>query len=655
MHQPTAHAALVGLAILRVDHDHSGRDYLDNLVPLIRSCLAEQGEDIVTLPSVQAGLRDQFGLEIPQVVLRTLLQRMKQNGFLHIEHHTYRINRKTIADPTFKERRERLGDAYAIVVAALRRYARENHAVDWTDDVAESHLLSFLSQHDDGILASTALGITLPSTGKEAQAAYVVGSFVQWAAQQGQSLFESLIAVVEGHLLACAVYLTDVERVEKRLEKTRVFLDTRVILSLLGYLGEAQQEPVAECAALVAKSGGQLCIFPHTIDEVAGVLLACAHRLRQRASATGASDVLEYFIEKGSSPTSVELLASRIDAVVQARGILLIPATSVSRDIGIDESTLETHLATRIRYNHKSRNALLHDLACVMSVAADRAGRSFASLHRVPSLFVTKNSSLASVVRSLHEHDADVGRAPLVITDHMLGSILWMQNPSVAPDLPRARLLADAYAAIRPSEELMQKYLKAIAEERDRGALTPEDYALLRYSTGTRRTLMQLTQGDDEAFSEGTVRGVLDAAIHAVTRADRERIAELEATREREAQTAFSVVADVTKKLGDAEARFVKESEERERERSKRDRLASRIATGIVVLIAIALWSVLIAAQLLDAGWLPEAMKRSAFLSSLPTVAFILTGLLAAPTKARDFVERTAHRRIKNAILSIGE
>ncbi|MEE8513014.1 MAG: hypothetical protein V3S36_10260, partial [Acidiferrobacterales bacterium] len=81
------------------------------------------------------------------------------------------------------------------------------------------------------------------------------------------------------------------------------------------------------------------------------------------------------------------------------------------------------------------------------------------------------------------------------MTDHALTTLLWLKKPLSAPDLPRRRLIADYFAALRPDERFWKSYLAEIDKlERD-GQLSHDDYFALRHSLEAKQALMDLTRG----------------------------------------------------------------------------------------------------------------------------------------------------------------
>jgi hypothetical protein len=96
--------------------------------------------------------------------------------------------------------------------------------------------------------------------------------------------------------------------------------------------------------------------------------------------------------------------------------------------------------------------------------------------------------------------------------DHVFTTIIWMKSVKKRPSLPREQLVASCFAATNPSIELWGKYTREINRLSERGDITKDDYAVLAYSLEARRTLMDQTQGDENAIIEGTVADVLEEA-----------------------------------------------------------------------------------------------------------------------------------------------
>jgi hypothetical protein len=190
------------------------------------------------------------------------------------------------------------------------------------------------------------------------------------------------------------------------------------------------------------------------------------------------------------------------------------------------------------------------------------------------AIFVTSNFQLATTARRFFQPEAPEGSVALCVTDYSLGNLLWLKNPTKAPDLPAKLLIADAFAAIQPPDGLWKRYLAEIARLEESGRISADEYFALRHTLVAKRTLMDLTAGDPSAFTEGTVAEVLKVAKESL-RADLQNELEVERRRRESAESTASQLEE-------------RETVRRERIAARADSLAkwiSRAACGLLLLL----------------------------------------------------------------------
>ncbi len=64
-------STLSSLAILKVNWDQLGHDYLQNFVPLVAECIRRGSDEVVALPELRAQLAEDFGLELGESPVRS--------------------------------------------------------------------------------------------------------------------------------------------------------------------------------------------------------------------------------------------------------------------------------------------------------------------------------------------------------------------------------------------------------------------------------------------------------------------------------------------------------------------------------------------------------------------------------------------------------
>ena len=100
---------------------------------------------------------------------------------------------------------------------------------------------------------------------------------------------------------------------------------------------------------------------------------------------------------------------------------------------------------------------------------------------------------------------------PVAITEDDFTTLLWLRQSLDAPDLPRQRLLADAYAALEPGR-VWTKFLDEIEKLRAQNELSEDDYVFFRYSLDAKNALMQETLGEASRMSSAVVHKVVKRA-----------------------------------------------------------------------------------------------------------------------------------------------
>ena len=211
-------SSLTSLAILKVNWDRRGKDYIENFVPFIVECARIQPELIITLSETQSQVLDTFGLKLPQNALKLIIQRAVKRNYFRRENRAVLKVQEKCDTLNFNETRDGVEQTFNAVVAQLVQYANETHQKSWEENHAEDALAAFFGESSLGLI------FDLVDVGKNYQRRipgdrYIVGTFVDRARETDPQLLENLVLLARGSLLANAMYLPDPGRIEKRFRK----------------------------------------------------------------------------------------------------------------------------------------------------------------------------------------------------------------------------------------------------------------------------------------------------------------------------------------------------------------------------------------------------------------------------------------------------
>ena len=138
--------ALTSLAILKANWDR-GQDYIENFVPFIAQALVQRPHAEVSLPMLQEIVRQEFGLNIPQGPLKTILRRAARRNYVKHSQHVYIRNDKKCQELDFNKTQETVLRQHNNLIAKLMEFLKVYYDLHWSNKQAEEALLECLARH----------------------------------------------------------------------------------------------------------------------------------------------------------------------------------------------------------------------------------------------------------------------------------------------------------------------------------------------------------------------------------------------------------------------------------------------------------------------------------------------------------------------------
>ncbi len=638
-----AERTLTSLALLQVNWDRTQQDYIDNLVPFVAEALRQMPQEIVGLTELTAAVREIFGLHLQPGPLKTILKRCVRKGFVTIQGRAYVREAEALTSLTILHDRELVLRQQGALIQGLSTFAGSRYGTSWSEESSWNALLEYVREDPVTLLAEALEQQPIPPPSLHVPyARLIVGSFVEHLRLRDPNGYFYFCNLVKGSMLSSVLLYPDLAKVSRRFDRTAVFFDTKLLQQALELEGKEVAEPLLNVLKLLRAEGAELRCFEHTVDELRSNLHSLADELRLgNRDSRRPSEMFEHFVVSQRSPSDVELIVARIED--RLRGLHIIPTQRPEPIVALtlDETRLADVLQDTVRY--KSERARQHDLDAITAVHRLRDGRTPQNLESSRAIFLTNNNSLAAASAHFFRREYPHMRLPVphCMTDHLLATLVWLKQPSLVPELPQNRLVADVYAAINPPDEIWRAYLLKIAQHRERGEVSEGDYHLLRHDITAKRELMHLTLGEPEAFVDATVPQVL-ARARALVRADLED--ELQLKNQEIAQTLLQRVAAENRALAEKNSREASEAKatqdikaQEERQREQLALVARRIARGTritlfilgAIPLVLAVWSTIPADFPPPPSWLqlPQiATAASLLLLFVLTVSGLLEG-----------------------------
>ena len=509
---------LTSLAILKVNIDQ-GSDYLDYLRPFVLQILVDHNRSAISIHEVSRSIREQFGLEVPQRTVEIVLKRISRRHAIKKSGHIYSIT-GDIPNPQIPTKQANAQRHINSILHGLREFSQQTTAPIESDQDAIDSMCSFLAEFDITCIRAYLRGTAIPTIEKSPNSTIVlVSSYIQHIQRNDPERFDSFMVLVQGHMLANALLCPDLKTAPKSYKGVTFYMDTPILVRRLGAEGRIRQVAIRELIALLKQLDGVVATFSHSHQELKNVLRGAAHYLD---SHEGRGEIIYEARRRGTTRSDLLLLAETTDDKLTKAGIEVHETPEYIEQFQIDETAFEEVLMDEVNY-HNSR-AREYDINSVRSIYVIRGDKIAPTVEKARAIFVTSNLSFANAAWDYghdHESSQDVSS---VIDDFTLANTAWLKAPIGAPRIPTTQLLAFSYAALKPSNELMVRYLKEIDRLESQGNISVRDHQLLRSSPLILDDIMEQTLGDVDSLTDETIYETLERISAEIKQEESEKL-----------------------------------------------------------------------------------------------------------------------------------
>lgn len=515
--------------MLNVNWQVSRRSHFDNFVDFVVEALLRGRARNYSAADATRLVEEHFGFHIPESVVASVMGRAVKLGRLSrsADGRVSPIAGKRTAGAA--ETRALLEREQARLAASIAETAGSEFQLVWTRQDATDALLAYVARYARRLLRGALDGTgEIPITATTPSLAEVViATWLRNVSEQEPELFGYFVNVVKGSILADATFSGHAGQAEEPFRDTTLFLDTPIILALLGRKGSEYQTAVTQVLDQCKKYKAEIACFEITVQEVRSILYggtegASAHPEVRSLEGAPVIGQLSDFTE-----SDVLELAANLEARLASLGVSVEKVPEVDEHSAIGLRQLEDELEKKVQYNSKA-SPQIHDADATAAVHYWRRGRRSDHLERAGAVFVTSNSRVARVVENWPDFGAHHSY-PVAITLWKLGSILWVKDPLKSPDMPKSRVIVDCLSVLAPDRALLEAYLDEADRLSQRGEISSSQVAVMRYSQVARETLVR-SVSKRGGFAPDSAKEALSAA-ESTLRGDDQRQIEMLAAR----------------------------------------------------------------------------------------------------------------------------
>jgi|GEM_PF-2186830 len=506
---------LVSVAYLKVLWDKKRETQLDLYIPFLVEffkkrnvrLIKETGEDINRLCSE---FKDEFGFDIPYIPMMSILNRAKRKGIIEKKEHQFHVREDKLSDFNFdtKEVEDDIENLVRILKEKIEQVFPDS---DISEDLIKNSLLKYLSIFDYQLLVLPLSGETVklekndPNLFKLAKA---LNSLYE-THHKGWDLF---IKVLYGYFISKIILhnVHNVDLLRTKYKGLKVYLDTRIVLRVLGGEGELIQKIYVDFLSELTKAGAELCIFTHTYEEIREILEGCYKWIENpNYDPSKASITLRHFKERGLKQSDIQLILSNLEHDFNKYGIKIdYPPSSTHDQLKIDEERLKEIIIEVYSDNpyfnqDEKMQAIERDIKSISLIYRLRGRALFNNLKDAKYIFVTCNVGLNySVYRFHNEEYAGKGFSiPPCVMDTFIGTLIWLNRPIESKSDLILPVISYNLAILQPSKDFLESWMFEINKLKEKGEITDEQYILLRDHQLARELLEEKTLGDPEQIT----------------------------------------------------------------------------------------------------------------------------------------------------------
>ena len=521
---------LISSAMLTALCETRESDNLSLLEPFVRTSIARSTElnSKIDKALVISHLQDDFAFsDVPVAVLDKVLLRMEKKNDRTIRRTSTNENEfillKDLSSErlTFESLQSRAQDELNCVLDALLDWfetgspklkATRDKLIVWLGSFFESRGVDILFQFDELKGATT--------TNTDA-INYQIGRFIIDTKEHNSTLFDKIVHIAQGMMLVSAIYIDTKPATkfltQRAMSDVAVFFDTTLLLYAMGYKTESQENATGALFDLLAKSGAKLYVFPQHLREIKDILYAFKWRDGYDKAPFQTLERLEQ--NHWTSPeidSEIQFLETRLQeklGVSVYNGNHYIDENGHLREGAhayIDIDGLSEHIKKRIPQYEKSFDMLKNDVDAIGSIIALRNGMVYETVETCPAIFVSTNYSLIRESNYFLKYLAYKQRIAPSMSDTDLTTILWLKYGFSDQSVPRLLLVQHASAAIAPTDAVLNKFFQVTKNLEERGSLSPDEAAFIRYDIYARAEIASLCGGETSAIDDTSVLAIRD-------------------------------------------------------------------------------------------------------------------------------------------------
>ena len=545
---------LIHLALLESLKANRISDEIDLFLPFIAVTLSEIAGEEVTPYLLQDKFAQSFGITPPISAIQVFMTRAKKRKLLHRVNHAFFPNNEEVEKwkNGYSNKKDDIEASLEILRGDFKSFALEHFDKSIDDGECEILITEFIEKNISSVATQNRFEKSqLKSKIKNTD--HVTASFISHIHKARTSTLEHFSRIVKGMVLANYLCFADKIGSKKKFDSITAYLDTPIIVGMLGFSGNQKQKSINEFISLLKKVGIELMLFDKSLDEAEMLLGAWRDDLKNKSYKKFNSKTLELLRSQGYDAerldTEIKLLKSRIEH----KGITVATAFKPNPKYQCDEKALEE----AISFNFKENKNLEHDTICISRIYSLREGKLVSNLNQKMAIFVTSNSGLVNHANDFFKSEIPTKKyIPLVVSEQWMTTMFWLKSPDIFNTLPMDQIIASAYGLLYTDDKFWSAFINKLQNLETKGKVSEEDFTFVRWDSDLLNLIHDVSVDVGEDFSEQDIFEIVDKIKSKHLRDKDEEIAQIKHSSDSEIKDLMAEISNKQSELGSTKSRI---------------------------------------------------------------------------------------------------
>lgn len=506
--------AMISAVMLETMWTNRKQDMIDLISPFIlyaTSKLTSPGQKIDTKKVLEYVQREFSYPDMPEVIVRKVLTR---SSYVHKEQSKFYLDKSLDGEiEKMDSRRTKCEQIINEIGEALANYLSMHCSKKkiFSSPEAINCLHQFFARYGLQVGIDDLSSVSISH--REYEIDYYIARFIFENKDNNDDKYNKIIDLVKGYFLRLAIYIqpTDGSIKSATYKDTTFIYDTPLLLDLLGYSGEEQHKSAKSLFEAIKRQKGNICYFPHIKKEIISILTAYKYSLDGSKRVTG-SRTLEGLDKLNFKAADVEreiyMLGSRLENDFQITEKPL-PMYDQNEDGTVDvrkildEDEIKTFIKGKTK--HYSHDNLENDVCSVLAVHRLRKESMCETIETCKYMFVTNNIDFLSSFNMYYKKHVNMKAFPIAMSDSEISAITWVKSGETEK-ISETQLLKNAYMALQPIPEIMEKLEEVFEKMKLYGKINEEQVVSLRTSRVFKNEIWKNSFGEVDKINELSVQ-----------------------------------------------------------------------------------------------------------------------------------------------------